>query len=200
VGGVLYDRPVSRFVLDMGSGWVRLTQGLWRIGRDATCEVHLDDPSVSRRHASLRVGARGVEVVDAGSRNGVRINGRRIHGTAPLQGGDTLAVGTVRLRLLDRDPSEVDLGAAATKPLPRLDSQPPAGDPGGDRLTLLSPREREVLARIARGETQRAVADALGLSVKTVETYRARIGQKLELRTRAELVRFALEAGLLAPT
>jgi DNA-binding NarL/FixJ family response regulator len=45
--------------------------------------------------------------------------------------------------------------------------------------------------------TQQQVADELGVSVKTVETYRARLGRKLGLRTRADLVRFALDAGLL---
>ncbi|MCZ7682175.1 MAG: LuxR C-terminal-related transcriptional regulator [Sandaracinaceae bacterium] len=62
---------------------------------------------------------------------------------------------------------------------------------------LLSPREREVFERLARGETQREVAESLGLSVKTVETYRARIADKLGLKTRADLVRFALESGVL---
>ena len=64
---------------------------------------------------------------------------------------------------------------------------------------MLSAREREVFERLAHGETQRQIAETLGLSVKTVETYRARIGEKLGLRTRADLVRFALEAGILRP-
>lgn len=62
---------------------------------------------------------------------------------------------------------------------------------------LLSPREREVLRLIAMGYTNQQAADALYLSVKTVETYRARLMAKLGLRTRAELVRYALQAGLL---
>ncbi|MFW6051705.1 MAG: FHA domain-containing protein [Myxococcota bacterium] len=184
---------MSRFVLELGGRRVRLTTGLWRIGRDAGCEIHLDDASISRRHASLRVGARGVEILDAGSRNGVRVNGKRIYGTVVLQAGDEIAVGTETLRLLERDPSDLDLMAPATAPLPRVDDhvQPPPA------LRSLSPRELEVLARLARGETQKAVAEALGVSVKTVETYRARIGRKLDLRTRSELVRFALESGVL---
>jgi DNA-binding CsgD family transcriptional regulator len=189
---------VSRFVLDMGAHWIRLSEGLWRIGRDATCEVHLEDPSVSRRHASLRVNERTVEVLDAGSRNGVQVNGQRIHHATRLKAGDIITVGTVRLRVLDHDPSDLDLRAAVTRPLPKVTSSlPPAPAAEVQALASLSPREREVLTRIARGETQREVAEALGVSVKTVETYRARIGRKLELRTRADLVRFALAAGLL---
>jgi two-component system response regulator NreC len=63
----------------------------------------------------------------------------------------------------------------------------------------LSEREREVLLLLAEGYTNQAIADRLDLSVKTVETYRARIGDKLDLRTRPDFVRFAVETGLLAP-
>jgi len=66
-------------------------------------------------------------------------------------------------------------------------------------LPALSAREREVLELIAKGHTNREVADKLALSVKTVEAYRARLMEKLGLRTRAELVRYALEHGLLTP-
>ncbi len=64
-------------------------------------------------------------------------------------------------------------------------------------LDTLSGREREVLALLARGHTQREIGDMLHLSVKTVQTYRARLTQKLGLATRAELVRFAIASGLL---
>ena len=61
----------------------------------------------------------------------------------------------------------------------------------------LSPREREVLRLIALGYTNRQAADQLYLSVKTVETYKARLMTKLGLHSRAELVRYALQRGLL---
>jgi two-component system response regulator NreC len=63
----------------------------------------------------------------------------------------------------------------------------------------LSQRERETLILVAQGHTNQQVADRLSLSVKTVETYRARIADKLGLRTRADLVRYAMELGLLVP-
>jgi two-component system response regulator NreC len=66
-------------------------------------------------------------------------------------------------------------------------------------LDRLSRREREVLGRVAQGFTNSQVADQLGLSVKSVETYRARLLDKLGLRTRAELVRFAVGSGILTP-
>ena len=61
----------------------------------------------------------------------------------------------------------------------------------------LSTREREVLQRVAEGHTNREVAEQLGLSIKSVEAYRARLMGKLGLKTRAELVRYTLECGLL---
>lgn len=61
----------------------------------------------------------------------------------------------------------------------------------------LSEREQEVLQLIALGHTNKEIAQQLFLSVKTVETYKARLMEKLNLRSRAALVRFALKHGLL---
>jgi two-component system response regulator NreC len=61
----------------------------------------------------------------------------------------------------------------------------------------LSPRERQVRELLAHGHTNREVADRLSLSVKTVETHRARLSDKLGLHSRADLVRLAIELGLL---
>ena len=69
----------------------------------------------------------------------------------------------------------------------------------GVRGSLLSPREREVLHLLAQGYTNQQAAKWIMVSVKTVETYRARIAQKLGLHSRAELTRYALESGLLTP-
>jgi two-component system, NarL family, response regulator NreC len=66
-------------------------------------------------------------------------------------------------------------------------------------IDLLTEREREVLVLVAQGYTSQEVADRLKLSPKSVETYRARLMQKLGLKKRADLVRLALECGLLAP-
>ncbi len=63
---------------------------------------------------------------------------------------------------------------------------------------LLSPREVEIVRLIALGYTSAEIAGKLHLSRRTVETHRARIFQKLRLRTRAELVRFALDRHLLS--
>jgi two-component system, NarL family, response regulator NreC len=61
----------------------------------------------------------------------------------------------------------------------------------------LSDREREVLRLLALGHTNQEIAKSLFLSVRTVETHRAHIMQKLGLSTRAELVRYAMQQGLV---
>ena len=63
----------------------------------------------------------------------------------------------------------------------------------------LSERELAVLKLLAAGYTSQQVGDELGLSAKTVDTYKARVMEKLGLKSRAELVRYALRHGLLTP-
>jgi RNA polymerase sigma factor (sigma-70 family) len=69
---------------------------------------------------------------------------------------------------------------------------------GRDRLQQLTPREREVLARVAAGKTSREIAEEFGISHRTVETHRESIMRKLQIRTVAGLTRFAMEAGIEA--
>lgn len=71
----------------------------------------------------------------------------------------------------------------------------PLGD-GGDDAGSLTPREQEILRRVAAGDTSRQIALALTLSVKTVEWHRGNLMNKLGLRSVAELVRYTLEHGL----
>jgi len=71
--------------------------------------------------------------------------------------------------------------------------------PGSNRPDDLSDREVEVLRLIALGHTNAEIGEQLFLSVRTVESHRAHIQQKLRLSSRAELVRYALERGLLGP-
>jgi DNA-binding NarL/FixJ family response regulator len=94
---------------------------------------------------------------------------------------------------------EVFLDPAATKTLLRgYLGRVRAGDER-DIREVLSDRERHVVRLTAEGYSAQQAADQLALSVKTVETYRHRAMQKLGLTNRAELVQYALRAGLLAP-
>lgn len=63
---------------------------------------------------------------------------------------------------------------------------------------LLSPREREVLRLVAHGYSLAEVAERLSLSIKTVDTYKVRLMEKLKATKRSELVRYALKYGLLS--
>lgn len=73
----------------------------------------------------------------------------------------------------------------------------PAGTSGAVSNNELSEREAEVLRQIAEGFGNKQIAARLGLSVKTVETYKARAMEKLGVRTRVQLVQYALQRGWL---
>jgi two-component system response regulator NreC len=72
-----------------------------------------------------------------------------------------------------------------------------ASEPESQRGDELSDREREVLKLIALGHTNAEIAEQLYLSIRTVESHRAHIQQKLRLSSRAELVSYALKHGLI---
>jgi FixJ family two-component response regulator len=65
-----------------------------------------------------------------------------------------------------------------------------------ERLARLTPRELEVMRSLARGQHNREIAEALGISPRTVEVYRARLMEKLDARTLADVIRIALESGV----
>ena len=65
--------------------------------------------------------------------------------------------------------------------------------------TILTPREEEVLKLIAEGHSTRDIARTLVISVKTVDRHRANVLQKLGLRDRLALTRYAIRAGLIEP-
>jgi two-component system, NarL family, response regulator NreC len=92
------------------------------------------------------------------------------------------------IRAVHRGRVFVQVGGTAAPSAPAAESA---------RSPALSQRERQVLEMLARGHTNREIASRLSLSTKTVETHRSRLGDKLGLHTRAELVRLALDLGLI---
>jgi DNA-binding NarL/FixJ family response regulator len=72
------------------------------------------------------------------------------------------------------------------------------GGPTG--LDLLTPRQREILQLIAEGKGTREIADTLHLSVKTVETHRAQLMERLDIHDVVGLVRYAMKKGLIPST
>jgi hypothetical protein len=80
-----------------------------RIGRDAACEIHVQDPDVSRSHARIILHKGSVWVQDAGSRNGVFVNDKRVDDNKSIGPGDVVNIGPHRFTLemvdFDNDPS-----------------------------------------------------------------------------------------------
>lgn len=158
-----------------------------RIGRDPEVEVLLSgDASVSRVHAFLRTTTPGWVLVDAGSRNGTRVNGQRLAVPHLLVPGDRVSIG--QFVLVPRSGDEdryIETVAADQVIVERI-----------QRATGLSPREIEVLRQVATGATDEAIAQRLFISVKTVHSHLDRLRDKTGLRRRPELIRFAMEHGL----
>ena len=71
---------------------VELPEGTTRIGRSPACDVCLEDPSVSRRHAIVLREGETVKILDDRSLNGVWVNGERVS-ARPLADGDTITIG-----------------------------------------------------------------------------------------------------------
>jgi DNA-binding NarL/FixJ family response regulator len=80
----------------------------------------------------------------------------------------------------------------------RLVNQVTGREPNGKNGAILSEREASVLRLIAQGHTNKEIATLLCLSVKTVETYKTRFRDKLDLHSRADIVRYAIAQGWLA--
>jgi DNA-binding NarL/FixJ family response regulator len=97
------------------------------------------------------------------------------------------------VRIVAAGGTYIDPALAGTVVNGFLDSTSTALD-GGQGL---SDREREVVVRIARGFSNKEIAAQLELSVKTVETYKARVAEKLGLHSRVDIVRYAARQGWL---
>lgn len=111
------------------------------------------------------------------------------HGYLTKQGGATELVNAITSVL--RDEAYLD---AALAP----DLGPAKPDAAAERFAQLSKREQEVVSLVARGFTNKEAAEKMGISVKSVETYRSRAVTKLDLNTRSEIVGLALRLGLLS--
>lgn len=106
---------------------------------------------------------------------------------AALKGGavDFLEKPVDESVLLEVVNEAINTGSPA--PAPRTAQPPPAS-----RLARLTPREREVLERVALGHSIREIATDLAISPRTVEVYKSRLSEKLQARNTAELIRIAL--------
>jgi DNA-binding winged helix-turn-helix (wHTH) protein len=93
--GRLPDQGGSGALLTIGTRRIELSPGENEIGRDPECDIHINDASVSRRHARITLAAAVATLVDHGSKNGTRVNGTPIDAPVELQDGDVLKFGQV---------------------------------------------------------------------------------------------------------
>jgi hypothetical protein len=117
---------------------VELPASVVVLGRDPGCDIVLNDPKCSRRHAVLEDGPEGIVVRDSGSANGISVNGRRVE-KAPLRAGDVVRLGDTQVTLLVEigetvvmAPDDLELRTAAgapRAPAPDLDLSPPVEPP-----------------------------------------------------------------------
>jgi predicted component of type VI protein secretion system len=157
---------------------LELNEGTFAVGRNASCQLSLDDPLVSRRHALFEVDAGGVTVEDLNSRNGVIVNGHRIDAKVTISVGDRILIGSQELTLLAaRDPQNSGGVGVGKMTLPKMrvstpsSGFPPVGqietDPEpsmvrrADQFKLLSGVAEKALAMGKAGEAERLLASAL---------------------------------------
>ena len=92
---LLPDQDGTGALLKIGRRRIELSPGENEIGRDPECDVHINDASVSRGHARITLAAAVATLVDHGSKNGTKVNGKRIEAPVELQDGDELTFGQV---------------------------------------------------------------------------------------------------------
>lgn len=156
---------------------LELNEGTFAVGRNASCQLSLDDPLVSRRHALFEVGPGGVTVEDLNSRNGVIVNGHRIDAKVSISVGDRILIGSQELTLLAaRDPQNSGGMGVGKMTLPKMRVNTPSSglsplqiesDPEpsmvrrADQFKLLSGVAEKALAMGKAGEAERLLASAL---------------------------------------
>ena len=162
-----------------------LPVGVFLIGRSGECQLSLDDPLVSRKHAALNVGIDGVSVQDLDSRNGVYVNGVRVSGERAITDGDKVTIGSQDMLLYGGDESRPDgglgvdfrratqtLGAMALSEMRKISDDPTelttGGSGGGDggskgfqSLRLLTTLADKALARGLAEEAERILQTIL---------------------------------------
>ena len=185
-------RTQPNWALVYGQRLFPIVEPVCFVGRGDDVHLQLSDIGVSRRHAALHSVDAQLIVEDLSSCNGTYVNGQRIGEPTVVRCGDDIQIGPCELRVSLRS-ARRERSECTTQPIP-----PIARSQQSSLLATLSPRERELLPLLAGGLSQRELAAQLGVTVKTIETYRTRIGHKLGVSNRAGLIRFALDNGLLS--
>lgn len=160
----------------------RLNLGDLTIGRATDNDVSLALDTISRKHARLSVGTRGVIVTDLDSRNGTFVNRKRIH-CAPVFPGELIQLGSVVL-LLTHDPGGVggqdpDEETRDACSLAGIDSKTPAP---------LTAAQTVVFDLLVQGYLQKEIAVQLNRSLDTVNNHVKRIFEAYHVHSKVELL------------
>src|SRR6185437_14858510 len=121
----------------------------------ADCQLTLDDPQVSRRHAALRVDADGALLEDLGSRNGVFLNGVRIEKSEPLHDGDQIRIGAQDLGFFASEgpSSKPESSRRETIVTTREEIRASRPTPAAIRLSELRPHDPDDRVELTRAAT-----------------------------------------------
>jgi DNA-binding CsgD family transcriptional regulator len=161
-----------------------LEQGTALVGRSSQCDFVVNDPSVSRRHAEIRVDDAGLTVVDLASSNGTYVNDDRI-ATCLVRRGQRLRFGDVSFLLTSPTVDCQDVDSAAETDH-HGGAKRPAGSPA--LASALSPSQRRVLALILEGLAEKQIAGRLDLSSHTVHNHVKAIYRIIGVHSRPELL------------
>jgi pSer/pThr/pTyr-binding forkhead associated (FHA) protein len=178
-------RPRTGLGLRIGNRIVPIAKAEIVLGRSSDCDVVLDGPLVSRRHAKIEVLAEQITVQDLGSRNGIQVDGRLADGAVPIKTGTKIQLGDEHIVVVELDAemkrriTATDFRAARTMRLerptdpealsPRIEEAPP--DPAE---TTLRAQSFDLLARVVdkalamgRGaEAERVIGSLLADALK----------------------------------
>jgi hypothetical protein len=195
----------SRFRLRYLHHDLELGTGEFSLGRSADCQLSLDDPLVSRRHALLVVTGDGVTIEDLSSRNGVSVNGEPVTGRAHLSDGDRILIGSQELTLHSTHPDDDDLepdlmqsGQGGIHTLPKITAvrphhgtvRPAAGDGEvtterrADAFSVLGGVAEKALAMGRAEEAERLLTSALADVIEACRAGRAPSPSLVEMAAR----------------
>ena len=171
-------RPIARLVLRSGGGGILfLRAGQFVVGRGSACDLVLDAPGVSRRHAVVEVDESAATVSDQGSRNGTRVDGVAAD-RCPLAHGSVLEIGPVTCVFEWLDQAH----CGDNQPTPATEAAGPVTDPP------LTAAEQRILNCLLCGLAEKQIASKLNLSPHTVHNHVRKIYFAYRVNSRPELL------------
>jgi len=169
--------------LSDGSPWiVPIAADRFTIGRGTDNSLILDAPDISRRHAVVAVEGGTATIRDLDSRNGTFLNGAQISEFRPLTDGDILKVGRFEFTVA-RGGGEPESANTIVE-----SSREAAEENDFAQRAGLTPREREVLYLLVRGDAVKEIARKLFISAGTAKNHVLKIYAKTGCHSRVELV------------